>query len=296
MDIEQRLKVFLAVARCGGFTKAKGVANSSQEAMSLLIKELEKELGATLFNRLPRKVTLTDEGKLFRGLAAPLLDDIKSLKTKFNEARGKGMAANLTIATQSSVMTYLLPGVVMAFRKRYPNCELSILARIRADILAMLQNGEADIGLASLSAVPAGFDYKVFKAFDRILIAPHNHPLSKKRAISPADIAIYPLIVPALGSNTRNVIDTVFEHHGLTYKKAMEVTGREAVKEYVGMGLGISILNEYYLDDDKKRLFTKNVSDYFGTAERGIITKKNRYLSSPAKEFIRLLTAKFKSH
>ena len=70
----------------------------------------------------------------------------------------------------------------------------------------------------------------------------------------------------------------------------MEIVGREATKTYVGMGLGISIINEYSLTpEDKKSLFVADMSGYFGRAERGIITKKNRYLSTPAKEFIKLI-------
>ena len=75
----------------------------------------------------------------------------------------------------------------------------------------------------------------------------------------------------------------------------MEVTGREAVKAYVGMGLGISILNEYYLDDgDKKRLFVRNVSDHFGQAKRGILLKKSGYHSTFATEFVNILLGHFR--
>ena len=67
----------------------------------------------------------------------------------------------------------------------------------------------------------------------------------------------------------------------------MEVTGRLAIKTYVGMNLGVSIINEFYLSkDDKKKLFAEDVSGYFGYAERGILTRKARYLSRSVKEFI----------
>ena len=70
----------------------------------------------------------------------------------------------------------------------------------------------------------------------------------------------------------------------------MEITGREAVKEYVGMGLGVSIINEYYLTDvDRKRFFVKDASALFGRAERGVLSRKGKYMSSPARAFIDLL-------
>ena len=297
MDIQQRLKVFLAVASCGSFTKAKDKALSSQPAMSLLIKDLEKDLGVTLFERLPRKIRLTDDGKLFRDLAIPLLNDIKELKTKFNEARGKASSAEIKIAAFGSVMAYLLPSVVRSFKGKFPSCKLSILSRSRKDILTMVNDGDVSFGIGSLTSIPQGIEYKIFAHFDRMLIARKGHPLSKRRIIGPEDISPYPLLVPPRGSKTREEIDRAFDKKRIKYTTAMEIVGHEAIKTYAAMDLGVSIMNKYYLDEsDKEKLFIKDVSDHFGSAERGIITKKNGYLPGPAKEFIEMLLAKFKSH
>ena len=70
----------------------------------------------------------------------------------------------------------------------------------------------------------------------------------------------------------------------------MEVVGRTAIKTYVEMNLGISIINEYYVTpEDKKKLFVTNLSRYFGVAETGIITRRGRLLSHPAREFMKLV-------
>lgn len=294
MDIQQRLKVFLAVASCGSFSKAMDKAHSSQPAMSLLIKDLEKDLGVKLFDRLPRKIRLTDEGKLFRDLAIPLLNDINELKTKFNEARGKASCAEIKIAAYGSVMVYLLPNVVRSFKDKFPSCKLSILSRSRKDILTMVNDGDVNFGIGSLTAIPQGIEYKVFARFDRMLIARKGHPLSKKRFIGPEDISSYPLLLPPHGSNTREEIDRAFEKKRIKYTTAMEIVGHEAIKTYAAMDLGVSIMNKYYINDsDKEKLFVKDVSDHFGSAERGIIIKKNGYLPGPAKEFIGMI---LKSH
>jgi DNA-binding transcriptional LysR family regulator len=258
--------------------------------MSLLIKDLEEYLGAKLFERLPRKVRLTEEGRIFRDLASPLLDDISALKTKFDEACGKASAGEVKIAAYGSVMVYLLPDVVKSFRYKFPACKLSIVARSREEIIPMVNNGEVDFGIGSLATTPHGIEYDIFARFNRMLIAPKSHPLSRKSSIELDDIAAYPLIIPPATSNTLKEINRVFEKKHIKYTTAMEIVGHAAIKTYVSMGLGISIMNKYYLNDsDKNKLFIKDVSGYFGAADRGIITRKNRYLSVPAREFIKMI-------
>ena len=89
---------------------------------------------------------------------------------------------------------------------------------------------------------------------------------------------------------TTHLQNEVFKKNGLALNIAMEVTGREAVKTYVETGLGISIINEYYLtSEDRKKLFCKDVSRYFGQAERGILTRKGKYLSKTTQQLIKNL-------
>jgi len=295
MEIQQ-LKGFLSVAKYGGFSQAAEKTFRTQPAVSLQIQSLEKELRAKLFDRLgPRKIQLTAEGKILFDLTSPLLEEISSLTERFNEARGKSHKGTVRIATHGSVMVYLLPEVVKAFKKKFPECSLSIMNRGRKDIISMLNEGEVDIGITSLKSVPNTLDYRVFARFNRILIAAKNHPLAKKSVIRLEDIASYPLLIPPKGTNTRTIIDQVFEDKGLKYTPAMEITGREAVKAYVEMGMGISVINEYYLTkEDHRSLFVKDVSNYFGRAERGVITRKSRYLSLTTKGFINIIFEHFK--
>jgi len=287
----QQLKVFLSVARHGCFSTAAKKTLRTQPAVSLQVKALEEELGVKLFDRISsRNVVLTEEGKILQGLLAPILDDLESLPARFREACGKTGGGQVRIATHASVMTYLLPGVIKAFKKKFPECRLSIVSRDKGGILSMVKDGEADLGIASLTEAPKELDYRVFAKFKRIVIAARGHPLSKKASADLRELAKYPLIVAPKGSATRAAIDRAFAGRGIEYGVAMEVTGRDAVKEYVGMGIGVSIINEYYLTDvDRKRFFVKDASALFGSAERGVISRKGKYISAPARGFIDIL-------
>jgi DNA-binding transcriptional LysR family regulator len=290
MEIQQ-LKGFHAVAKYRNFTIAAQKTHRTQPTISLQVKALEDELGVKLFERLgPKKVNLTREGQIFLNITTPLLQEFVNLKSVFNEARGLYHTSNVQIATHSSVMIYLLPKIIKKFKAQFPEVKLSILNRSRKEIITMLQHGEVDFGITSVDSAPPSLDYEVFSRYNRILIANKEHTLAKKGIITLKDVAACPLVVPTPDSNTRTMIDQVFASENLSYEITMEVVGRTAIKAYVGMDLGVSIINEYYVtDEDKKQLFVKNMSKYFGKAETGILTRKGRYLSQPAEAFIDLL-------
>ncbi len=290
MEIQQ-LRGFCAVAKYKNFTVAAQKTLRTQPTISLQIKALEDELGVKLFERLgPKKVNLTTEGQILLEIITPLLHEVENIKSKFNEARGNYTTSSVKIATHSSVMIYLLPTIIKKFKLTYPDCHITILNRNRGEMINLVENGEVDFGITSLDMIPQNIDYKIFSSFNRILIATKNHPISKKSNITLEDISKYPLILPTQDSNTRKLIDEMFQRQNIKYEIAMEVVGRTAIKTYVGMNLGLSIINEYYVtDDDKSKLFVKNFSPYLPKAETGIITRKSKLLSHPAKEFINLI-------
>jgi len=290
----QELKGFIAVARNGSFSTAAEKTFRTQPAISLQIQSLENELGVKLFDRIsPRKLELTEEGRKLLELASPVMDNYEALKPRFNEEIGKKLKGSIRIATHTSVMSFILPGVIKKFKKKYPECELSIINRGRKEILAMLSNGEIDLGITSLKSIPKNIDYRSFAEYKRVLICSKKHPLSQKKTITLKDLSEYPLILSPKGSNTRAIVDSVFEKNGLEYTVALEIIGRMAVKTYVEMGMGASIFNDFYLTkEDSKKFFIKDVSQYFGHAERGVLTRKDKYLPTPAKEFIDTLLKK----
>mgnify|MGYP000877822993 FL=1 len=178
----QQLKGFLSVARHGCFSVAAKKTFRSQPAVSLQVKALEEELGVKLFDRIsPRKVVLTEEGRILMGMLSPIIDELESLPGRFKEACGKAGGGQVRIATHPSVMTYLLPAVIKAFKKRFPECRISIVSRDKGGILSMVRDGEADFGIGSVAEAPRELDYRVFAKFKRILIAARGHPSRRRR-------------------------------------------------------------------------------------------------------------------
>lgn len=289
MDIQQ-LKGFLAVAKEKSFTRAAKKTYRTQSAVSLQIKALEDELETRLFDRIGRKTELTQDGSAFFELVSLLLQDFETLKAKFNKRRGDLSKGEIRIATHEPVITYLLPGPIREFKKQYPEIKIALLKKPREEILASVLNGEVDLGISSLKKVPDSINYQLIGRYDRVLVAPKNHSLAKKKGIMLEDIAKYPLLLPPIDTSTRRIVDQVFKQKGLDYGLALEATGRQAIKTYIELGFGISIFNESLVsNEDKKKFFVANVARYFGQSERGIISRKNKHQPKFLTDFIKLL-------
>lgn len=290
MEIQQLIG-FIAVAQQGSFSRAAQKTFRSQPAISLQIKALEDELKTRLFDRFgPHKVILTDDGKLLYDLVEPVVGNILQLGERFNEARNQLDSFQVKIASHNSAIMYLLPQVVSDFTKQYPNARLSIVNRGREGILAMVKNDEVQIGITTIRNIPVWADYEVLGRYRRLLVCRKDHPLKRIKKITLQDISKYPLILPPIGSMTREAIDRAFNEKGISYELALEVLGREGVKNFIEIGIGISILSEYYLTSENRRnLIVKDVSEDFGYGESGIVVRKSRHLNRAANLFIELV-------
>lgn len=290
MEIQQLLG-FIAVAETSSFSQAAQRTLRTQPAVSLQIKALEEEFKARLFDRIgAQRVTMTNEGELLYELLKPIAGDIQQLNERFDEARNRLDRFQVSVASSNSAILYLMPLAVREFTRQYPKARLSIVNRRREDILAMVKNDEAQIGVTSISSIPAWADYDILGSFKRVLVFGKDHPLKKLNKVTLQDISRYPLILPPPGSRTRQTIDKVFAEKGLSYELALELLGRDAVKEFIKTGLGISIMSEYYMTAESQQdMVMKDVSRYFGFSELGIVTRKGRHLNRAAVHFIRLL-------
>ncbi|MDO8527151.1 MAG: LysR family transcriptional regulator [Deltaproteobacteria bacterium] len=293
MEIQQLLG-FAAVAKTKSFSQAAKIVFRTQSAVSLQVQALEEELGVLLFDRLsPRKTELTADGVQLLELAQPLLEDFKTLREKFEEKKGEPSKMEIRIATHEPVIAHLLPGPIECFKKKYPQVKFTLSRKERSGIIEAVMAGEVHLGISALKQPHPSLDYHVIEKHDRVLVTPKNHPLAGKNKITPEQIAKYPLLLPPKGTNTRDIIEKVFKDRGLEVNLAMEATGREAIKSYISLGFGISILNERFIaKEDKKKFFTANVARYFGQSERGVLTLKRKQLPKYVSEFIELLGRK----
>jgi DNA-binding transcriptional LysR family regulator len=284
------LRAFCQTARLGSVSRAAEALYLSQPAVTLQLQALERELGARLLERSGRRVALTREGQELYELARPLVEGLDGLDGAFRE-RVRGLdAGELNVAAGSSTILYLLPKIVEAFRAAHPEVRLTLHNVTGAGGLDLLRSDAVDLAVGSMLDVPADLSYEPVYRFEPMLIAPRDHPLARKEELDLQDLSPYGLILPPQRLTTYRLVDLVFQQNRVPYTVALEVGGWEVIKQYVAMGLGISIVTSICLTDaDRERLATRSLARYFPSRSYGVVVRKGKYLSPHARAFTELI-------
>ena len=287
------LRAFCQVIRLGSVSRAAEALYVTQPAITLQLQALEREFGVRLFDRSGRRLQPTPEGEALYTLARPLVEGIDGLEAAFRaEVHGLD-AGELDIAAGSSTILYLLPGIVDAFRKARPEVRLTLHNVTGARGLDLLRSDAVDFAVGSMLDVPADLAYAPVYSFDPMLIMPVDHPLATRTALSLEDLSPYGLILPPKRLTTYRMVDLVFQRNRVPYTVALEVGGWEVIKQYVAMGLGISIVTAICLTDtDRTRLATRSLAEWFPSRSYGVVMRKGKLLSPQARAFVELVHAR----
>jgi len=287
---QKQLRAFVATVKLGTLSRAAEALFLSPPSVSLQLKALERELGATLMERSRRRINLTDAGEALYELARPLVEGWENLDRDF-QARVKGLqAGKLTIAAGTSTIQYLLPDLVRRYRERFPAVQLQLANVTGKDGMAMLREDKADFAVGSMLDVPNDIAWAPVYHYDPMLITPPDHPLANKAEVSVEDLSPYGLILPPQRLSTYRLVDLVFQQRQVPYHVAIEVGGWDVIKEYVAMGLGISIVTGICITEaDRQRLAVRNMKQYFPQRAYGVVMRKGKFLGTEARAFIDLI-------
>jgi len=284
------LRAFCQTVRLGSISRAAEALFLSQPAVTLQLQALERDMGVRLLERSGRRWVMTPEGEALYELARPLVEGVDGLDTAFRE-RIRGLdAGELNIAAGSSTILYLLPRVVEAFRAAHPEVRLNLHNVTGASGLELLRSDAVDFAVGSMLDVPADLDYAPVAQFDPMLITPPDHPLARRRSPTLEDLSPYGLILPPQRLTTYRLVDLVFQRARVPYTVALEVGGWEVIKQYVAMGMGISIVTAICLGEaDRTRLAARSLASYFPRRSYGVVVRKGKYLSPQARAFTELI-------
>jgi len=284
------LRAFCQTARLGSVSRAAEALFVSQPAITLQLQALERELGQKLFERSGRRLVPTRAGEALYELARPLVEGIDTLPTAFrNQLKGLD-AGELNIAANSSTILYLLPRIVERFREHHPDVRLSLHNTVSADGTDLLRSDAVDLVVGSMHDVPGDLSYEPLHRFEQRLVVPPGHPLAEKADLTLADIGQHGLILPPKRQITWRLVDLVFQQNRVPYTVALEVGGWEVIKQYVAMGMGISILSSICLTDaDRGRLVTRPLDRFFPARSYGVVMRKGKLPSPQARAFMDLI-------
>jgi molybdate transport repressor ModE-like protein len=239
----RRLSVFKHVVETGGFNAAAAELGIAQPSVCAHVKALESQLGQPLFYRhRGSRPKLTKAGEALYGFALDMLRKSQEATHALAHIRSSE-ARELTIAVHRDVAQSFLPAPLGAFTRKHPG--LRIVTRIGTieDVLELLRDEVADLGLLVSSGPPSGVQSDVLRREPLRLVAMPGHPLAGRKAIPPAELAKFPFVTGLAHSRYQQMVEAALKRMGIpAIRVAMELQESAAVKEMVGQGAGIACL------------------------------------------------------
>jgi DNA-binding transcriptional LysR family regulator len=293
----RQVEIFLAVARAKNFTRAAETLHVSQSTLSQHVLELERELGVRFFDRLGRAVTLTEAGRLLEEHATRIATTIASARRTIDELKGLERGS-LVIGASTTPGIYVLPGIVAAFRRRYPGIEVSLRIGNSRVIEERIRADEVDLGVVGGHLLGARERCVAAGLLDELLlIVPPRHPWAKRREIAPRELDQTLLLMREQGSATRLVTERTLRQAGVKFTTAMELDHIEAIKQAVMAGLGVAFVSMYAVRGEiaTRRLRGLRLKGVRVRRHFHVIHNEARALTASGRAFMAMLTPRPKS-
>jgi DNA-binding transcriptional LysR family regulator len=288
----RQLETFLAVARAKNFTRAGEALHVSQSTLSQHVLELERELGVRLFDRLGRAVTLTEAGRLLEEQATRIAAAVAGARRTIDELKGLERGS-LVIGASTTPGIYVLPSVIGTFRRRYPGIDVSLRIGNSRVIEERIRADEADLGVVGGHILGAKEQCLAAGLLDELLlIVPPRHPWTKRREVTPRELADVPVLMREQGSATRLVTERALRQAGVRVTIAMELDHIEAIKQAVIAGLGVAFVSTYAVQGEiaTRRLYGVRLKGLRVRRHFHVIHNEARSLTASARAFIALLS------
>ncbi len=293
MNLQQLRIVRETARRRFNLTEVAAALYLAQSGVSKHIKELEDELGVELFVRKGKRLLgLTEPGKELLVVAERMLHDAENIR-RLADQFAQQDAGKLELATTHTQARYVLPPVVARFRQEFPKVHLAMQQASPREIVRMLSEGEADIGIATeaISRDP-GLAAFPFHQWRHAVVVPKGHPLTRLKAVTLENLADYPLITYQAEYTGRTRIDAAFARAGLSPDVVMSAVDADVIKTYVELGLGVGIVASVAIDPDRDRdLAVLPGDDLFEVNTTWIAVRRGHYLRGFAYRFIELCSA-----
>lgn len=240
MEVRQ-LQIFRALAEELSFTRTAERVHTVQSNVTTQIKALEDELGVPLFDRLGRRVTLTDAGRSF----LPFADQALAAMDQGQRAVQSGAEPSgpLRVGVPESMLAYRLPQVLRIFHRRFPHVELMFRPQYDETLPVMLETGKLDMAVCMIEGSPNETIKSTRLRTERIFLLAHpSHPLTNRKIVEAADLAGQTLLLTEGGCGYRLKLDRQLALENIRPGTVTEFSSVEAIKQCVLAGMGLGLL------------------------------------------------------
>jgi len=231
---------FLEVARRGSVSRAAEALFITQPTLTARLQGLERELGTSLFLRTAHGMRLTEAGRAWIPFAERAVRALVEGKDAVEQVKSAS-AGHLMIAAAPAVSTYVLPELLERFVAAHPRVEVSVRTGHSEDVVELVLRDEVQIGLGRAIRHP-DLELLPFHMEELVLVCSPDHPLTKRRSVSIAEVAGEKLIMFDRTSSYYEIAQAAFLSAGVKPRSHMELDSIEAAKKMVERGLGVALL------------------------------------------------------
>lgn len=283
----RHLKIFVAVCDYEGITIAAEKLGFTQPAVSLAIKELETYYGVKLFDRIAKKLYITETGKRFLGYAKKITALVEEMKTEIKDWDAVG---KIRVGSSITIGTCLLPAMIREFAAGFPQADIAVTIDNSEVIVKKILSNTLDFALIEGIAHSEQLISESLMTDTLVLVCGCHHPLAEVAAITLEELTRQTLILREKGSGTRELFDSTLLTQGLSAEPSWESISTEAIISAVADGLGVSVLPLKLVrrELDARRLITVTIRGIHFNRNFNIIYHKDKHLSGPARSFIRI--------
>ncbi|MFC0269214.1 LysR family transcriptional regulator [Kushneria aurantia] len=287
MDTDS-LRAFVAVADSGSFSQAAERLFLTQSAISKRIAALESRIDAPLFDRIGRRITLTEAGHTLMPRARQILAMFEDTQRALTNLSGR-VHGRLSLATSHHIGLHRLPPVLARYRKRWPEVSLDMQFLDSEQAYQGVQSGALELALATMAPQTPVHITAAPLWVDRLhFVCAADHPLAHGTRLSLAALAEFDAVLPGEQTFTRAMVTDAFERSGLTVGVSMSTNYLETIRMLVSTGLGWSVLPETLLDDS---IHCLDVAHPPIERPLGYLFHDHRTLSNAARAMLEVLEA-----
>lgn len=285
----RNLKTYIEVCEKNSFTKAAQQMGYTQSTVTAQIKQLEEELGVTLFDRNGKHIQLNAMGEQLLSYANQIVLLEKEVKNQFTDTETpKGL---LRIGVIESVGAYLLPDILRAYMQKYPLVDNEVRTGTTREIMQMLSQNQIDLML-TLDERVTSYDWicALEKKEDIVFLCHPRHPFALGKAVPLSEVVCENMLLTEKKCNYRQTYEHICNSHGLCQKSCLEIGSTNTILNFTQNGLGLTLLPAFTAQSHLAAglLSTFSVQDVKIEMLIQLIYRKSKFCSPAMKAFIKL--------
>lgn len=280
----RHLRVFIAVADTGSMTRAAKIFFISQPSVSQTIMELKSYYDVRLFERLSKKLYLTDEGRQLLSYARHIIASFDKMEENMKATL---QASRIKIGASITIGTSILSSLVSQFTDNNPGIEIESVVDNTTIVEDMVLKSQLDFGLVEGPIHSPDIISKPFMDDELIIICGKQHFFKGKKYITVEELSQADLILREKGSGTRELLENAMNSKGQNLNIKWVCNNSEAIKNAVISNIGISVISQMSVEEEliNGKLFHIKSKQLQLNRKFNIIYHKDKYISKPIKNF-----------